>query len=81
MMQLQSVQRYKAAFKELSTLKTDFKALQDLSLKQSAGPKIESAMIEKDKQELERIKMKQQKDFEQMMEMERKNEEIRMKNA
>ncbi|CDW85779.1 UNKNOWN [Stylonychia lemnae] len=45
----------------------------------SSGP-MDSAMIEKERQALEKIKQKQQKEIEQMMEYERKMQEIRDKN-
>ena len=46
---------------------------------QARGGK-QSSMIEKEMQQLEKIKARQQKEIEAMMEAERKNEEIREKN-
>lgn len=41
---------------------------------------MQSAMLEKEKRELEKIKFRQKKDLEQMMEYEIKMEQIRQKN-
>lgn len=45
----------------------------------TSGP-VDSAMLERERQQLEKIKFKQQKEIEQMMEHERKLQEIRLKN-
>ena len=45
----------------------------------SGGP-IDSAMIENERRALEKIKLKQQKEMEQMMEYEKKMQEIRERN-
>lgn len=44
------------------------------------APVTDSAMIEKEKQALERIKLKQQKEIEQMMEHEKQQQTIRERN-
>lgn len=41
---------------------------------------MQSAMLEKEKRELEKIKFRQKKDIEQMMEYELKMEQIRQRN-
>ena len=41
---------------------------------------MQSAMLEKEKKELEKIKFRQKKDIEQMMEYELKMEQIRQRN-
>ena len=51
-----------------------------LSSMAMSGGATDSAMIEKERQTLERIKLKQQKDLEQMMEYEKKMQEIRDRN-
>ena len=48
-------------------------------MSQSQG-NMQSAMLEKEKKELEKIKFRQKKDIEQMMEYELKMEEIRQRN-
>ena len=46
----------------------------------STGGLLQSTMLEKEKKELEKIKFRQKKDIEQMMEYEMKMEEIRKRN-
>ena len=45
-----------------------------------SGGNLDSAMLERERQQLEKIKFKQQKEIEQMMEYENKMQEIRDKN-
>ena len=45
-----------------------------------SGGNLDSAMLERERQQLEKIKFKQQKEIEQMMEHEKKMQEIRDKN-
>lgn len=46
----------------------------------ASGAQVQSSMLEKEKKELEKIKFRQKKDIEQMMDYEMKMELIRQRN-